>query len=685
MNFNKKNNKNGFTLVELIVVVSIFGAIMVAILNFMRPANDIHNDTQSTMDSNIISSGLIEYMDDNLRYATNVLVLKDYTGVPKVSDKGLVGDYPVAFTDCLIIDNQNPRGYQLKNYDPNKNDTATRLQARGGIIRVENLDQHGLDLNNTEDAYMVKGADFYDKFAFDIRVGTNILDEDFKKDSNLSTLQISLTAYQPVYENGEFVFTKKKFDRGTSTDDEGNLVKNKGAVINLTNINARKNSDSTKLTFYDMNLQGAVAQAEALYSKKQAKWDYAFPLSGLPSDATEYQKKFYNPHTALSYTSYENGESISAPARYTYIFFQRPRNISTCKVSFVYAEDSPVLAGQEVSSSVEVKVGTKYKISATPANVSGYNAPYWLGPKGENVDPKVPYTIETDTVFTVHYTKQEPSVNDVNITWWCNGKSIIKVQQKATAPGQFVEPIPPIINYVDPSINPYAIEEPVWVLKGTNTPCKDVNIDGPKEFEAKITPKLVVKFSTDGTSVDKTDYVSKGQVYPSVSVPNPESSKIPSGKVFDKWVLKDAEDKDVTTAIQADCTFIAKFKDNTPSSGGSSSVGSSSMSSTSVGETGFMPAGWAVRKMPITIVNNSSSTVNVWRVVIEFENSTSVNQIDDWRISCKIGSGNSITLISTNDKYNYASIGPNGSYSFNVILNGTDANKIKSITVTAVQ
>ena len=557
MNFNKKNNKNGFTLVELIVVVSIFGAIMVAILNFMRPANDIHNDTQSTMDSNIISSGLIEYMDDNLRYATNVLVLKDYTGVPKVSDKGLVGDYPVAFTDCLIIDNQNPRGYQLKNYDPNKNDTATRLQARGGIIRVENLDQHGLDLNNTEDAYMVKGADFYDKFAFDIRVGTNILDEDFKKDSNLSTLQVSLTAYQPVYENGEFVFTKKKFDRGTSTDDEGNLIKNKGAVINFTNINERIGSESAKLVFYDMNLQGAVAQAEALYSKKQEKWDYAFPVSGLPSDATEYQKKFYNPHTALSYTSYENGESISAPARYTYIFFQRPKSISECKVNFVYAEDSPVFPGMPVQESVSVKYGTNYIITAKPADApSGYNAPYWLGPKGDTIDVTAPYRIENDTTFTVHYTKKEPSPNDVNIQWWYKGEVIHKeIMQKAVLEGEFVKASPPA-SPEDPSKY-----DCVWVLKGTNTPYYTVNINGPKDFEAKVTELPKVKFSTNGTDIDIQFWVKKGSAVPTVSVPSPDPSKIPSGKVFDKWVLKDAEDKGITTEIQADCTFIAKFKD----------------------------------------------------------------------------------------------------------------------------
>ena len=59
MNIGKKSNKNGFTLVELIVVVVIFGMIMGAILNFMKPANEIHNDTQATMDANVISSGRV--------------------------------------------------------------------------------------------------------------------------------------------------------------------------------------------------------------------------------------------------------------------------------------------------------------------------------------------------------------------------------------------------------------------------------------------------------------------------------------------------------------------------------------------------------------------------------------------------------------------------------------------------
>ena len=101
----KRKNKHGFTLVELVVVMCIFGMILSCILNFMKPANEVHEDVQATMDANIISSGIIEYLDDELRYANNVLVLQDYLGVPAVSDKGYVGEYNIPFTNCIMIDN----------------------------------------------------------------------------------------------------------------------------------------------------------------------------------------------------------------------------------------------------------------------------------------------------------------------------------------------------------------------------------------------------------------------------------------------------------------------------------------------------------------------------------------------------------------------------------------------------
>ena len=56
-------NRKGFTLVELIVVVTIFGVILGAILNMIKPANNVYHDADATMESNIIGSGLIDYLD----------------------------------------------------------------------------------------------------------------------------------------------------------------------------------------------------------------------------------------------------------------------------------------------------------------------------------------------------------------------------------------------------------------------------------------------------------------------------------------------------------------------------------------------------------------------------------------------------------------------------------------------
>ena len=42
-------NRKGFTLVELIVVVTIFGVILGAILNMIKPANNVYHDADATM------------------------------------------------------------------------------------------------------------------------------------------------------------------------------------------------------------------------------------------------------------------------------------------------------------------------------------------------------------------------------------------------------------------------------------------------------------------------------------------------------------------------------------------------------------------------------------------------------------------------------------------------------------
>ena len=549
---NIKKNKNGFTLVELVVVVCIFGIILSAILNFMKPANEIHNDTQATMDANVISSGLIEYMDDELRYATNILVLKDYLGVPQVSPDGRVGDNPVQFTNCLVVDNNNPRGYTDKSYNPDDDDTATKMRARGCVTKVTKLDSEGFNFNNSS---IVKGKSFYDKFTFTITIGSNVLDKEaFEKDNSLSTLEIRLRAYQPVYRNGEFVFTKKKFDRDAQNGEDGTIEKDKGAVLNLTNINLSGN-DSSKLEVIDVADTNPV-QVIGLFDNA------GYPTAAAPAGATSYQAECYNANRQVTYVG-TNGESVTTVPSYTYIFYQKKKSASKCTVSFKYASDSPFTPDADVIAPyTDVAKGTLFKNFPTiPAAPSGYNPGEWLGPDGNPVVPSDGFTIEGDVTFRLQYTEKAPSPNEVTITWLKpDGTLYCPSKQDKSVGGEFVPIQVPAGYPVD--MNEFDF---VWVQQGTGAPVETVSCTGPMTFIAQATAKPHVKFSADGTNIDSEIRVSKGKVIESSAIPEVAADKIPSGKMFDKWVLEGDSSKTAdTTPINADCTFVAQFKDKPP-------------------------------------------------------------------------------------------------------------------------
>lgn len=558
---NIKKNKNGFTLVELVVVVCIFGIILSAILNFIKPANEIHADTQATMDANVISSGLIEYMDDELRYATNILVLKDYLGVPQVSVDGRVGNNPVQFSNCLVIDNNNPRGFSDKDYDPDSNDTATKMRARGSIVKVTQLDSKGFNYNNSQ---IVKGRPFYDKFTFTISVGSNVLDEEeFKKDPNLSTLEIRLKAYQPVYQNGEFVFTKKKFDRDAKNGEGGTIEKDKGAVLNLTNINL-SGGDNSKLEVVDA-ADTNPTQVIGIFNGK------GYPTATAPADATSYQAECYNAVRHVTYIG-TTGENVDTVPRYTYIFYQKKKSATKCTVSFKYASDSPFTPDADVISPyTDVAKGTIFKtFPSIPTAPAGYNPGVWLGPDGSSVNPSDGYVIDGDVTFRLQFTQKTPSPNAVDVFWLMPDgvTQYAKTSQDKALPGETVSVITPGGDPVDTTTYDYK-----WVQQGTGIPVENINLTGSMTFIAQQTAKPLVKFSTDGTSVDSEVRATKGAVLESHKIPDAVASKIPSGKMFDKWVLKGDESKTAdTTPIDADCTFVAVFKDKPPVPAGATVV-----------------------------------------------------------------------------------------------------------------
>lgn len=497
-------NRKGFTLVELIVVVTIFGVILGAILNMIKPANNVYHDADATMESNIIGSGLIDYLDDELRYSTNVLVLKDYIGVPDVSTSGTIGASGVTYSNCIVIDNNNLRGYSLKNYSGNDTDTAAkRMGAKGCILNVGKVNTEGLNFNNSA---VARGVDFYDNYKFDIGASISKIEE-------MDTLDVSLTAYQPTYENGSYTFTKTKYK--------------KDAAVNLTNININEgNSDSYKVRDY---------KDFSVYP------DYVtYPqATTAPADCTAQQEKYY---------------SLDASNTYTYIFYDKTTVSSskTYSVKFIYSasDPEPTLRGKQIDTK-SVKAGTVYKAPPSMSSRTGYGTPYWVDSKNNVADFTTGVTINKDMVFSCVYPPVAPKAQ-FNVTFEnINGSTFTTTK---VYDGDFAND-PGIPTDMDTIKQDFV----KWVYKSDNSKgLTDVSItDSSVVFVPVVQNKHKVEFKLNGSLINaSTIYVSDGQ-YANYPGATPVSSD--ANKVFSKWVVEGTSDEITSVTITRDTVFEAVF------------------------------------------------------------------------------------------------------------------------------
>lgn len=495
-------NRKGFTLVELIVVVTIFGVILGAILNMIKPANNVYHDADATMESNVIGSGLIDYLDDELRYSTNVLVLKDYIGVPDVSTSGTIGASGVTYSNCIVIDNNNLRGYSLKNYSGSDTDTAAkRMGAKGCILNVGKVNTEGLNFNNSA---VARGVDFYDNYKFDISASISKIEK-------MSTLDVSLTAYQPTYENGSYTFTKTKYK--------------KDAAVNLTNININED-DSYKVRDYK---DFSVDPAYVTYPQ----------ATTAPAGCTAQQEKYY---------------SLDASNTYTYIFYDKTTVSSskTYSVKFIYSasDPEPTLRGKQIDTK-SVKAGTVYKAPPSMSSRTGYGTPYWVDSKNNVADFTTGVTINKDMVFFCVYPPVAPKAQ-FNVTFEnINGSTFTTTK---VYDGDFAND-PGIPTDMDTIKQDFV----KWVYKSDNSKgLTDVSItDSSVVFVPVVQNKHKVEFKLNGSLINaSTIYVSDGQ-YANYPGATPVSSD--ANKVFSKWVVEGTADEITSVTITRDTVFEAVF------------------------------------------------------------------------------------------------------------------------------
>ncbi|EXM38718.1 hypothetical protein RASY3_08480 [Ruminococcus albus SY3] len=256
----KKNNKNGFTLIELVIVATIMVMIMGAILNWIRPMNRFYQRTQALSDSNDVGSLLMDSVDDELRYATNVVILQNYEGVPQLSGGFLVdssgnSSYSAKFTDVIIIDNNAIRGSRFPDYDPNGT-VAHRKGARGCIIKATARDIIDTDRMR---CLGLGGEALYSDYGchFDASLNT------FENGASSVTIDMELT--RPTRNGAVYVFDKFGYNQQRDFELVNvNLKKNTMKADFYTSTGNGKPIDYNK--FARASFSGSNINAESMYS-----------------------------------------------------------------------------------------------------------------------------------------------------------------------------------------------------------------------------------------------------------------------------------------------------------------------------------------------------------------------------------------------------------------------------------
>ena len=516
----KNKNKSGFTLVEVVVVMTMLTIILGAILNFLQPIDRSFKTAKAVAQTNQVGSTLNRYIEGQIRFSTNMLVLEDYSGVPEISTNGTFDSMAskVSYTDCLILDNNNIRGSQDPAYVANST-TPRRMGCTGTIIHVSKLNKEGMNMNN---ARIAMGEDFYgtETYNFDCKLTTT---------DNYSTLDVVTKGYQYSYRNGHIVFdTKQRFDSKKSFD-----------LININN---------------------------DIHDKRVA---VSKNMKDEPSAYTDF------PRSAPSATSapglaalYDNDPSKT----YTYIFYTKANEI-TCNLLFKtnlsvatggWEKIVPVTMGQRLSSG---------KVPLIP-KINGYQEPDGYickaGPddcvnkvyKSAN-DWKSLY-VNSDMIFEAVYTKTNASSQYKVIFYNIDGSipSWLQPDGYAWANGGS-----PSLNTCGWKPDDYDENTGDWVgwYSADGIAYEDYELTSNNvEFYPHIVPKPTVTFISNGVTVGTQTATTNAKFQLSKAPSGLSITNAPEGMHFYEWNTA-ADGSGISLAdydkITGDVTFYAVFKD----------------------------------------------------------------------------------------------------------------------------
>ena len=193
----KRKTLKGFTLIEMIIVVAVFGMIMAVVLSFLDPVRKVYTRTYIESDAQAISENMRRYIGDQIQYADRMRV---YTG-KTFDDTTLAGEVE-KFREKYYFVPETGAPYPAGGGTGTKERTYPYASFKGNdevfVLRIENPDP-AIDFSTGSVILPVAGSmlgritlstyeggvfkdsrvwsentDYYEDYAFDISLQTAV-------------------------------------------------------------------------------------------------------------------------------------------------------------------------------------------------------------------------------------------------------------------------------------------------------------------------------------------------------------------------------------------------------------------------------------------------------------------------------------------------------------------------------
>ena len=659
----KKKNNSGFTLVELIIVVALLAIMMGAILKLLDPIRSVYKDTYDTVNTKTVGETMISFVEDKVRYSTNVLVLENYVGVPKITPvlgkkSAKVGASKYEYTNVIVVDNTNIRGSMFNDY---KGDTATtyaRKNCKGCIYEIKDIGESDtLDLTKASAGTL--GEDIYGDYDHDIKINT--VDED-----SLAYLSVDVLS------------TPKKYDgSGYVRDDENNFKAQRS--FDLVNINISEKKVNRTHDRYALDKCTDFDDTP----------DYtSFPQeTNVPGGLTSKQQKYF--------------ETTNPNNKYTYIFFVINKTDSTkCAVNFMYdpSDPSPAYAGKavagcdyNVTAGQTLNTAAVNHIKSVLDGRSGSFSGYCIT-DGENKVDLSTYTINDDITFIVTYSKDENAVYHTAKYYNPDG-SLVKDDEGNPVTSEFnngfaVEYLPDLTGLYDPNTQyvEWYVKGLTPLIKATDYKVTTTSPDGVTKAESKTIEyysEVKDMWKISFKDADGNDYITpyyvKDQSELREPTEHPTKSSDTGVYIWKNWYCGGHPINEYRSIMNGDSEFTPKYD--------YMATPPSPSSAFTVSCSNAMVTNWDVVSFDIVVNNNSSVGDDSYKLVITVPSGYDFDGKDGTYNSIVTKSGNKITITSAIGSGGTV-IPANGSHTFRISTSvsgiGTDQAKIPSTLLSGI-